>query len=157
VRISGLNTVIRNLNREIKKIEGRSMKGLIEAQIIIRRDMDKTPPKIPVDTGNLRASYYTIISSGKLLEGETPNFKGGSAPRMSGEHMPEIMRAKNLLPSNGPSLALGFSAFYAWFVHEMIDAKFGRPGAGAKFLEASIKRNKKPILEAIRKSAKVRK
>jgi len=59
-RVTGLDKVLRKLNKEIKAIEGRTMKGLIRAQIIIRRDMDKTPPKIPVGkTGDLRASYET--------------------------------------------------------------------------------------------------
>ena len=57
-KINGTDIVIRNLQNEIKKIEGLSMEGLIKSAAIIRRDMDKTEPKIPVDTGNLRSSWF---------------------------------------------------------------------------------------------------
>lgn len=57
--IKGFDSVLRNLNKEIKGIKDRSMSGLIESAILIRRDMDITPPIIPIDTGTLRASWYT--------------------------------------------------------------------------------------------------
>jgi len=122
--IKGMDNLLRNLNKEIKKIEGFSMKGLIRAAIIIRRDMDKTSPLIPVDEGNLRASWFT-----------------------DPQHTPK-----------GPSLRLGFAANYAWYVHEMVGANFSRPGAGAKFFEASLKRNDKngEILRVIKEEAKSR-
>jgi len=121
-QIRGMDNVLRNLNKEITKVEGLSMKGLIRAAIIIRRDMDKTSPLIPIDEGNLRASWFTD-------------------PRRT---------------SKGPSLRMGFAANYAWYVHEMVGANFQRPGAGAKFFEASLKRNKGKILEVIRKEAKIK-
>lgn len=39
------------------------------------------------------------------------------------------------------AVVFGFSANYAVFVHENVGANFKRPGAGAKFFEASLKRN----------------
>jgi len=119
--IKGMDIVMSNLNRELLAIKGRSMKGLIEASILIRRDMDKTPPLIPIDTGNLRASWFT-----------TSFHKGG----LSG-------------------LKIGFSANYAMWVHENIGASFKRPGAGAKFFEASLKRNKDEIIKIIRNNAQI--
>jgi hypothetical protein len=56
VKILGLDKVIKNLNSEIHKIEGRTMKGLILATILVQREVE---PKVPVDTGNLRASWFT--------------------------------------------------------------------------------------------------
>ena len=35
------------------------MKGLIRGAIIIRQAMDHIPPLIPIDTGNLRDSWFT--------------------------------------------------------------------------------------------------
>lgn len=139
VGIKGMDIVMSNLRKEIVKIKGRSMKGLIESAIIIRRDMEKTPPKIPVDTGNLRGSWFT-----------TSFYVLGS-----------------------PALTIGFSANYAVFVHEMVDADFTSPrwrykkgkkrywhtpraGAGAKFFEASLKRNKALILKTIQKNAYIK-
>ena len=59
-KLAGLDKVIAKLNTEVSKIEGRTLKGLIRAAIIVRRDMDKVSPKIPVDTGNLRQSFFII-------------------------------------------------------------------------------------------------
>jgi hypothetical protein len=116
-KVTGINKVVRNLNQEINKIEARSMAGLIGAAIIVRRDMDHTPPKIPVDQGNLRASWFT-----------DPYYQGSN-----------------------PVVRLGFSAEYAWEVHEKVGANFKRPGAGAKFFEAALKRNQKKMLQEIAK------
>ena len=56
--IKSFQTVMSNLNKEIKQIEGLTTQGLLFAAIHIRRDMDKTPPLIPVDKGFLRASWF---------------------------------------------------------------------------------------------------
>jgi len=57
--------------------------------------------------------------------------------------------------SNGYEMRLGFTANYAWYVHENVGANFKRPGAGAKFFEAALKRNTDKILDIIKKEAKV--
>lgn len=138
--IKGMPNILRNYNKRIKKMENNSLKGLIRAAIIIRRDMDKTPPLIPIDSGNLRASWFVD-------------------PRHT---------------YKGPSVRLGFTVAYAWYVHEMVGANFAgsperitrtkkgrvtaktkkyfrRPNAGAKFFEAALKRNRKKILSVIKK------
>jgi hypothetical protein len=117
--IKGTDIVLRNLQREIQNIENRSLDGLIEAANMIRRDMDKTPPLIPVDLGNLRASW-SVTPLGKL------------------------------------AIIVGFSANYAVFVHENVGAHFNRPGSGAKFFEASLKRNKNNILKIIQRKARIK-
>lgn len=119
--ITSFAKVMKSLTREIKRIEGATMKGFLLGAQIIREDMDRTSPLIPVETGNLRQSWFTS---------------------------PVYIK-------NKPILFLGFSAEYAVFVHEMIGANFKRPGAGAKFFEASIKRNKPKILQAIREKARI--
>jgi hypothetical protein len=152
-----LQQVMSNLNKEIKKIEKRSLAGLIDGVIIIRRDMDKTSPKIPVDLGNLRSSWFVTASKGGVIEGNTPEFEGEGASGMSGEHIEVIASALADVQMNiDPLVICGFSANYALFVHENISATFQRPGAGAKFFSASILRNKKKVLEAIKNKAKIR-
>ncbi len=55
-KFTGLKRVQANLNREIKKIKGRTKAGLWHAALIIkRRSMQLTP----VDENNLRPSAYT--------------------------------------------------------------------------------------------------
>lgn len=155
--LKGLNGVLSNLNKEVKKIEGRTLKGLIRAAIIVRRDMDKTSPKIPVDTGNLRSSFFTITSNGAIRAGKNPKFKGDKASKLRSSHSSALSSATSYsMPGvDGPFVVLGFSAFYAVYVHELLK-KYKRPGSGAKFLENAIDRNKAEILEVIRKEAKIR-
>ena len=124
MKLQGLDKVIHNLNKEIRGIKNRSMKGLLKAAIMLRYDMDTTPPLIPVDLGNLRSSWF--------------------------------IRPLPTMWLFGPALQIGFSAFYAWYVHEMVGANFKRPGSGAKFFEAALKRNQERILEIIRKEAEVK-
>lgn len=148
--LEGMNIVLHNLNKEIVAIKGRSMSGLIKGAMVIRRDMDITEPLIPVDTGNLRSSWFT---------------------------QPIHIMAKL---QSIPALLIGFTANYAVFVHEMVGANFKghpekvkytkkgkptsetkkffrRPGAGAKFFEASLDRNAKEVLRIVREEAKIRK
>lgn len=117
-QLKGFDKVMRNLNKEIEKIEGASLKGLIRAAVVIRRDMDQTPPMIPIDTGNLRGSWTV-----------------------------ETLR------NSPPAIKLGFTSEYAWYVHEMVGANFQRPGAGAKFFEASLKNNRDEILRIVKEEA----
>jgi len=136
-KITGFKKVQQNLRREILQIKGRSMAGLIEAAILVRRDMEVTPPLIPVSKlkkskrrrggGNLRASWFTSPH-------QTPQ---------------------------GPSLVCGFNANYAVFVHEMVDKSgkkidWSRPNSGPKFFEKALNRNHKEILEVIRNNARIR-
>ncbi len=60
----GIDNVMRNINRQVAKIKVKSAAGLIKAAALVRRDMDMTPPLIPIDTGNLRSSWF--VTSGKV-------------------------------------------------------------------------------------------
>lgn len=55
------------------------------------------------------------------------------------------------------SVTIGLTASYAPYVHEMINAKFKKPGAQAKFLETPLKELSCEILKIIRKYAKIKK
>lgn len=158
VVFKGLDKVLGNLNKEIKKIDGRTLKGLIRAAIIIRRDMETTPPLIPVDTGNLRASYFTITTKGTGAEGMGASFKGENAGKMAQEHSQVISEGRNALQGivYGPAVMIGFTAYYAFKVHEDMMSHFKRPGSGPKFLESAIERNKDKILSIIREEAKIK-
>lgn len=153
--LAGLERVIHNLNKEIKAIEGRSLKGLIRAGIIVRRDMEFTSPIIPVDLGNLRSSFFTVTSKGATTD-RGGGFKGPRAGELAAGHSAAIGAAKGAIQGDKPKLTLGFSANYAVHVHENIGAIFQRPGAGAKFFQAAFRRNKDRILEVIREEAQIK-
>ncbi len=170
--IKGMDVVMANLNREIMKIKIGSYAGMLEAAILIRRDMEKTSPLIPIDTGNLRASWFTVagLSFGTGSRGGTtsPKFKGDDAGELAMDHTKAVAEYKaqaTALTNKGLlTVFMGFSANYAVFVHEMVDAQFsgrggkkpGRPGSGAKFLEASLNRNAPAILKLIQKNAYIK-
>lgn len=158
IRLEGMEKVLRNLNREISKIEGRTLKGLIRSAILIRRDMEATPPLIPRDTGNLRASFYTITT--KPVEGQvkSTSFKKDKGGKLAQGHAEALQEAQGELANFGknPAVAIGFSAYYAFKVHEDMMAHFKHPGSGPKFLESALKRNEKNILDIIAEEARIR-
>jgi len=45
--------MMQSYRNEIYKLKGRTLKGLIKAQAIIRESMDTTKPLIPVEAGNM--------------------------------------------------------------------------------------------------------
>jgi hypothetical protein len=55
--VKGLDNVLRNLNAEIKGIEGRTLDGVLAAGLLVQRRAQQITP---VDTGALRASAQTI-------------------------------------------------------------------------------------------------
>lgn len=168
--LSGIDTVLKNLNAEIEKIEGRTTKGVIKAGIMISKSMDKESPKIPIDTGNLRSSRFVVTAAGVPPEASTlksGTFRGDTAKELATNHTNVIKEQKNkLIALNKPVLILGFTANYATFVHENLEARFyrpdapkgkkGRQGSGAKFLEYALQRNQQKILDIIAKEAKIK-
>lgn len=159
IRLEGLPKVLKNLNKEIEKIKGCTLKGLIRSAILIRRDMEATAPLIPVDTGNLRASFYTISRKPVSGQVKSASFKKDEGGKLAEGHAAGIQKAEAELSKFGqdvPAIALGFTAYYAFKVHEDTMARFKRPGAGPKFLESALKRNEKNILDIIAEEARIR-
>ena len=161
VGIKGMDVVLANLNKEIMKIEARSGVGLIESAILIRQDMDKISPKIPVDFGNLRASWFTVTSHGfgaGSQGGTGMPFSGPKAGELASERAQAVSEGRGIAKTvtKGLAVLMGFSANYALFVHENMGANFKRPGSGAKFFEVTLKRNKEKILQIIGNNARIK-
>lgn len=175
----GIDEVMRKLNKEVDKIKERTLKGLILAAIEIRRSMEDTSPKIPVDLGNLRASWFVVTGTGEGNESK-PSFKGKQASELAGDHSMVLGESKSFCKEfDIPFLVMGFTANYAIFVHENVGANFKgnvgkikytkggkitastkkytrREGAGAKFFESALNRNHKRIVEIIKLNAKIK-
>src|SRR6056297_1474021 len=98
-KLRGIKNITDNLNKELGKMKKASVKGLIEASIIIRRDMDKTSPLIPIDQGNLRSSWF-VTTATTTAKGQNPKFKGDKAGKMSADH--------NRVKSSAKGIAMGF-------------------------------------------------
>ncbi len=177
IKWDGLDKVLSNLNKEIGKIEGRTRQGLLSAALKVKRDAIKLAP---VDTGNLRNSAYVIWGGGK----ESPKVKQtgsegifkdktkGQAQRMGGEHQ-SVVSQRQGISSTSPFAEIGFTAFYALYVHENLTARHTKEdlvsrGRGrkklrrivqagqAKFLEQALLQNRNVILNTIKAHAKIK-
>jgi len=174
--LRGGREVMANLNKEILLIKGRSLKGLILGAAIVRKDMEKTSPKTPVDYGNLKASFFTVTAR-SVRVGRNPKFKSEVASKMSSDHSSTISEIQGMVKAQSTGgnimLMLGYSANYATAVHELLDMnlkprwRYGpgpgkkrwyrpRVGAGPKWFEYSLKRNSKKILQAIAVNAQIK-
>jgi hypothetical protein len=162
--IKGFDEVMKNLNAEIMQIKGRTITGLVKAAADIRRDMDKTPPLIPVKTGNLRLSWFVVTAKG--LKSDKPAFKLLETAKKTAllieSYNAAVAEAQGIVQASTkemPFIVIGFGANYAMPVHEMIggDINWSRKGmAGPKFFESSVKRNKDKVLKTIAENAQIR-
>lgn len=125
--LKGLDTVLNNLNREIRNIKDRSMNGLIKSAILIRRDMDVTPPLIPVDTGNLRASWIP----------GTPVYDKDQFGIIIGFSANYAVFVHEMVDKDNKKI------------------NWNRPNSGPKFFEEALKRNEKEIVRIIAENAKI--
>lgn len=157
VKVQGLQQVLEDLNKEIGKIRNQTKKGLYRAAIPIRRDAQKM---CPVVTGNLKASAYINTSWIGTEYGTNSPFKGDNANQMSSEHQSKLQASSARIQGKRyPVVEVGFTAFYAPFVHENPNAGNadyeGTSEVGQwKFLEKAVKQNQDKIVEIIKSEAK---
>lgn len=127
VSTESVNALVKRLNSALKAYPHYTMRGLINAARLIKRDCELTPPLTPLDTGNLRASFF--ITSWMLSVGGWDK----------------------------PIVALGYTtaADYAPYVHERTDPKvqWSRPGSGPKWFEEALRRNMDNVLDKIWQSS----
>jgi hypothetical protein len=121
--IKGTRQVINSINKVAKDTEGNALKALLAVAVLIRRSMDKEEPKIPVDTGNLRQSWF--VNSVKKLKGPEVTI-GFSANYAVFVH--EMVNSKFNNPVN-----------------------WNREGGGPKFLQEAMQRNEKEAIQIIQK------
>lgn len=132
--LEGLQEVLSNLEKEVAKIEGRSMEGLFDAGLQIQRAAQQEL-RASVVTGNLRASAYTRKTGQFVRLDDSQMDRSQSAPDPSGA-----------IPDG---VEVGFTANYAAKVHENME------GRSPKFLEGPLRRNQQDIIKIIQRRAKV--
>jgi len=172
--VGSFDEVMINLQAVINEIKGGTLKGLIMSAAHIRRETEDSIPKTPVDTGNLRESWFVVTTRGKKVP-MTQDFKGRIPKRYhSGKfrdnkkvgHTKEQLKEgysntintfQGALSKNPKDIALvmGYAANYAFAVHENVYDHFKRPGSGAKWFEIAIKNNTNTIFQIIGKNAKI--
>ena len=157
--IKGIKEVTDNINKVMKE-KGIAMttKGFIRVAILLRQAMDNEYPMIPVDTGNLRASWFTVIKG----KGEVNT---GSAPlkRPKEVSVEDLQKQKNVVSffksvsesTKMPNMIFGFSANYAAAVHEMVGAvNWNRSGSGAKYMQRHLESKQDEIIKILAEEGK---
>lgn len=147
---------MRNFDKEVRALRFRTLDGLIAAVIELQREAE---PGTPVDTGNLRASWFTVSIQG---EEETQlvieKFKGDNAGTMQANRSKVVAAAqsvaKRLSKPYRPVVLFGYTANYAVYVHENLDAKFKRPGAKARWLYTALQNSREKMLSKIAEHAR---
>lgn len=167
--VQGLDEVMARLNIELKRIHTLSTEGLVKAAIHIRRETETVPPLTPVDLGNLRASWFIVTAKGAAQDTmpsgtfrNKPGQKNNLANRMRSDYVDHISEGQIIASAKKiPMVIMGYSAFYAMYVHENIGADFsgawrrkrGGSGqmrnAGPKWFEIAIHRNRKKIVSIV--------
>jgi hypothetical protein len=166
-RFRTMQQAITRFNQEVEKVKNRSLQGLIKVQSVIHQDMDATVPKIPVDTGNMRKSYFCATSKGAIIAGKNPSFtnENKDVDQLIADHKSLLNYARSVAEIKGVDgayIVLGFSAHYAKYVHELYgkspsgkSINWTREGSGPGFFAAAISRNIPIIKPTTAKELKV--
>lgn len=131
--LEGFAEVMANLRTEINRMNERGLQGLIDVAIFIRREMDTVPPLIPIDTGNLRQSWFVLAHNTHLGPGLVMGFSANYAIFVH-----EMM--------DTATFGAGSVGHVNW----------SRPGSGPKFFEDALRRNKDVILKIIAKNVTIK-
>jgi hypothetical protein len=162
----GFKELMNNLNVEIGMIQGRGIKGLIQAAREIKKETLVGSPKTPKDVGNLRESWFITTSNG-IIDGRSPSFKYNPKRKQTTKilldesHKSAITESQASLQvlstKNNPVLTFGYSAPYSGFVHEMVGAKnWTQEGSGAKWLQTAISGKYNTILKIIGDNVRIK-
>jgi len=123
-RLLGIEKVTSNLESVFRTLKVGSRLSMERMMILLRGAMDKEAPKIPVDLGKLRASWFTKFVNVGAVHGVIFGFSANYAL-----YVHEMVGADFVTPrwryGPGPGKK-------RWYVP--------RPGAGPKFMETHMKR-----------------
>lgn len=155
---TGLDKIMRNLNKEIRKIEGKTQQGLTAAALLVKA---RALPKTPIDTGNLRASCYVASGTGSFASRALSGALSGALKKemtrqgysYTGGEAPQLVEATGV-KKDQPWAVIGYTASYAIYVHE-IDKAYRAPGTSWKFLEQAVIESEKDILKIIKRTARI--
>jgi len=140
-RIQGIENVTQNINAQLKLIQGKSLEGLLSAAIMVLEDAEKTPPTVPKDLGQLRASKFTLPF--KVPVTNDPYVELGYGAR----------HAAAVHEMVGADFSGGKVRYGPGPGRKRITAP--TPGAGAKFFQASLARNASKIIHIVAAKSKI--
>ena len=163
IRVIGTDKVVKDLNKKLSEIRTITFQELVRTGLSIqRRSQEYIRQDNLIDTGNLRASAFTVWTNGPTPS--APNFQdvGKKSQRLiSNENMGELEDTHEAtvaacVEDTGRTLGsaldrvghviVGYGAYYALYVHE---DGVTRNWIGAKFLERAIADVTKDLLAAL--------
>jgi len=147
IRVVGMDDVLVRLNQEIRRIKGRSVKGLLKGAMRILRTAKMITP---VDLGNLRNSGFVVWGkgTGQAQDRKDENFVGEAGAKVKLETNMAVQQVSAFAQGQRePFAAVGYGASYALYVHENLLVKHtvGR----AKFLEEAMIDNFDAVLNDV--------
>ena len=159
----GFKELMTNLNFEIGKIQGSSMKGLIQAAREIKKETLTGGKVTPKEYGNLRASWFIVTKDG-IIEGRNPTFQKNprwSTTELTTNHVDVLSQCQGELSGkstkNNPVLTIGYSVPYSGYIHEMIGVQnWTQAGSGAKWLQEAISNKQGTILKIIGDNVRIK-
>src|SRR3972149_4813796 len=77
--LKGLEETQIRLNKELNKIEAKSLEGLVKAASFIRNKTEHEQPLTPKDYGNLIASWFVVTADKEHRTAGPKTFKGPNA------------------------------------------------------------------------------
>lgn len=150
MKLTGMNTVLQNLNRAIAGIEGRTKKGMIKAALLVKGDSMRQTPR---DLGNLAGSAYTEHNWQTASE-SVPKYKGPAAGKLYAEHSSRKAEGRQQIAGvDGLVSTIGYTAYYAPFVHEI---QKNYTVGNWQFLRNALANNEMKILGILKEEAQIR-
>jgi len=156
VKMEGLEKVMRKMKTAFSQILFITKDGMIAGALLLQRESQKITP---VDTGNLKASAFTLWVGATI---SVPNFKdAGIRSKRTPQEMAklnsvftqavtEATQVVNSVDRNTVIRVLvGYGAFYAIYVHERVTARHTPPGQ-SKFLEQAANIHMQAIVKEVR-------
>ena len=164
--IKGIKKITDNINKELDKMKGKAQSdGFMRVAMAVYQEMEYGSRKIPLDTGNLRASYFAAIKGSNgganLGNGYVQNIK---RTKKDTQHQQMVVSAARsaVQAQPYPNMIFGFAANYAFYVHEDLQAKgkdgvtnWQREGSGPKFFEIALRAKENEIIEILKDSIKL--
>jgi hypothetical protein len=175
--IQGVYDVFNNINAYIEQMKTATLAGMIKAAALVRWETEHGPRRTPVDYGNLRSSWFVVSSKGSIVRGggtshtETglaEKFTGPKGAEVAGSHaatLSEMKTKANILSkvNGGPFVIMGYSANYAFYVHEMLGTASGktvnwsRKKSGPHWFIMALKKQRNNMLGVIAGTSSVSK
>lgn len=149
-QIKGINKVLKNLRKELKKATKGSEKGMIRLGLEIKGISMRN---VPIDFGNLRASHYVAWKGN--VDSRPVWKKGGSQTdlvKLSTNHTRIVGEAVSTLDDG--DVQIGVSAHYAAIQHENLS--FSHTVGGPKFLQNAIDNVTPRALKIIAQDANIK-